>query len=57
MVTKQTSARLISICHTHEKRYVMKMKKKKMSGWAVIGLCLAAMLAAVGVIYLIGTLG
>jgi len=57
MVTRQTSARLISICHTHEKRYVMKMKKKKMNGWLVVGFCIAAMLGAVGVVYLIGTMG
>ena len=33
------------------------MKKKKLNGWIVIGLCLAAMWAAVGVIYLIGSMG
>jgi len=31
--------------------------KKKMSGWAVIGICLLTMVAAVGVIYAIGQLG
>ena len=35
----------------------MEMKKKKMSGWLVIGICFIAMAAAVGVIYLIGNLG
>ena len=34
----------------------MIMKKKKLNGWIVIGLCLAAIAAAVGAIYLIGTL-
>jgi len=33
------------------------MKKKKLSGWAVIGLCLAAMVGAVAVIFAIGQLG
>jgi membrane protein DedA with SNARE-associated domain len=33
------------------------MKKKKLNGWIVIGICIAAMAAAVGVLYLIGTYG
>jgi len=30
---------------------------KKVNGWIIIGLCIAAIAAAVGVIYLIGQLG
>jgi hypothetical protein len=30
---------------------------KKVNGWIIIGLCIAAIVAAVGVIYLIGQLG
>jgi len=33
------------------------MKKKKLNGWIVVGLCIAAMFAAIGVIYFLGTLG
>ena len=35
----------------------MNMKKKKMSGWLVIGICIVALFAAVGVIYAIGAYG
>jgi hypothetical protein len=51
------SVSLISIRYIHEKRTGDEMKKKKLNGWLVVGLCIAAMLLAVGVIYLIGTLG
>jgi hypothetical protein len=30
---------------------------KKVNGWLIIGLCIAALAAAVGVIYLIGQMG
>jgi hypothetical protein len=31
--------------------------KKKMSGWAVIGICIAALAATVGVLYFLGQMG
>jgi hypothetical protein len=31
--------------------------KKKMSGWLVIGICIAAMVAVAGLIILVGQLG
>jgi hypothetical protein len=33
------------------------MKKKKVSGWLIIGLCIAALAATAGLIYLIGQMG
>jgi hypothetical protein len=33
------------------------MKKKKLNGWIVIGICIAALVAAVGALYVIGQLG
>jgi hypothetical protein len=33
------------------------MKKKKLNGWIVIGICIAMMAAAVGALYLIATYG
>jgi hypothetical protein len=31
--------------------------KKKLNGWIVIGICIAALIAAVGVLFLIGQFG
>jgi hypothetical protein len=33
------------------------MKKKKLNGWVVIGICVAALAAAAGAIYLLGQMG
>jgi membrane protein DedA with SNARE-associated domain len=53
----QNSVRLIDESYIHKGIGVTTMKKKKMNGWLVIGICIAAMWAAVGVLYLIGTIG
>jgi len=35
----------------------MIVKKKKMSGWLVIGICIAMLAVAAGIIYFIGQMG
>ena len=47
----------ISVRYTQQKRTVSSMKKKKLNGWVVIGICIAAMALAAGAIIALGQLG
>ena len=57
MTAAEDSVHLIFVFYNSSKTDGSEMKKKKLNGWILIGICFGAMAAAVGVLYAIGQMG
>jgi len=57
MTAAEDSVHLIFVFYNSSKTDGSEMKKKKLSGWVVIGICIGTMVTAVAALYAIGQLG